>query len=276
MLSPRVTPHMIGLGLLELIPPDTLLAIADPQDTDHDGISGRPNWRWDLTAQALALGRFGWKAINPTVNQQSQGAFNGDIGISTPLEPQPSGDCTPQQTACLAAPNGNSAAFENLEAHSDVTSVVAFYAQNLAVPARRNADDPDVLAGRTLFYKTGCHRCHTPSHVTGPAPTAASDHLAHQTIWPYTDLLLHDMGEGLADHRPEGMASGSEWRTAPLWGIGLIPIVNGHSYYLHDGRARNLLEAILWHGGEAAAQQARVVKMSPQERKQLIRFVESL
>jgi len=274
MLSPRVAPQMIGLGLLEAIDERDILAQADPEDKDGNGISGRPNRVWCAEDNKPMLGRFGWKAGKPSVNEQSQGAFAGDVGISVPLHPAGSGECTEREEACRKAPDGNSPQYDNLEASREITDLVAFYARNLAVPARRDYDDPEVLAGKRLFYRTGCIQCHTPKYVT--REDSIGPEQSHQLIWPYTDLLLHDMGEGLADHRPEGEASGREWRTAPLWGIGLTPVVNGHSYYLHDGRARSLLEAILWHGGEAQAQRAAVVKLSEAERKQLVRFVASL
>ena len=273
-LSPRVAPQMIGLGLLEAIDEADLLARADPDDADGDGISGRPNRVWSSEFGRVMPGRFGHKAGAPSVNEQSQGAFAGDIGISGPINPAGWGECTAAQAACRAAPNGNSPQYDHLEAGRQVTELVVFYSRNLAVPARRKHDDPTVLAGKRIFYTLGCTGCHTPSYRTrtdGVAPEQAD-----QLIWPYTDLLLHDMGEGLADHRPEGVANGREWRTAPLWGIGLTPVVNGHSQYLHDGRARSLLEAVLWHGGEAQPQRDAVVGLSAADRAALLRFLESL
>ncbi len=273
-LSPRVAPQMIGLGLLEAIDERDILANADPDDVDGDGISGRPNRVFSREFDKVMLGRFGHKAGAPSVNEQSQGAFAGDMGISVPLHPNGAGECTQRQTDCREAPNGNSPQYGDLEAGTKVTELVVFYAKNLAVPARRDFDDPDVLAGKRIFYETGCIACHRPKFKT-QADGVDPEH-RDQLIWPYTDLLLHDMGEGLADNRPEGAADGREWRTAPLWGIGLTPVVNGHSNYLHDGRARSLLEAILWHGGEAQAQRDRVGALSTQEREQLLRFIESL
>ena len=220
------------------------------------------------------LGRFGHKAGNATVRQQSAGAFAGDIGISSPLVPHASGDCTPRQAACLDAPNGNTDSHDNAEISQELLDLVVFYSQNLAVPRRRGHDDPEVLAGKALFNQIGCAGCHRPKLHTGQAQ--GQPHLSNQLIWPYTDLLLHDMGEGLADGRPEGVANGQEWRTAPLWGIGLTPTVNGHSFYLHDGRARNLTEAILWHGGEAQGARDAFAALSPEERAKLIAFVNSL
>jgi CxxC motif-containing protein (DUF1111 family) len=273
-LSPRVAPQMIGLGLLEAIDAQDILQQADPNDNNGDGISGRANQVWSAEFERMMLGRFGHKAGASSVNEQSQGAFHGDIGISVPLHTSGAGECTERQKACLEAPDGNSPQYDNLEAESRVTELVVFYAKNLAVPARRRHDSEAVLAGKKLFYNIGCIACHTPKYRT-PASGVAPEQ-ADQLIWPYTDLLLHDMGEGLADHRPEGVANGREWRTAPLWGIGLTPEVNGHSNYLHDGRARNLLEAILWHGGEAQAARDAVVRLPKRDRQYLLRFIESL
>jgi CxxC motif-containing protein (DUF1111 family) len=274
MLSPRVAPPMIGLGLLEAIPEEQILAHADPDDRDGDGISGRPNQVWSAERQQPMLGRFGWKAGNPTLLQQASEALAGDIGVSNPLVPTPWGECTEAQVACRQAPDGSSAQYDNLEAPGEVMDKILFYSRHLAVPARRDLYEAQTLRGKQLFYEAGCIACHVPKFVT--ARDAAEPALRYQLIWPYTDLLLHDMGEGLADHRPEGLADGREWRTAPLWGIGLTEAVNGHSQFLHDGRARNLAEAILWHGGEAQAARDRFAAMTQEERAALIAFVSSL
>ncbi len=274
LLSPRLAPQMIGLGLLEAIDEQDILAHADPDDADGDGISGRPNRVWSPELNRVALGRFGHKAGAPSLNHQNQGAFNGDIGLSTPLFPRPSGECTEAEATCLAAPNGNTESQGNLEVGQELIDLLLFYTRNLAVPARRNVDDPTVLRGKQVFYETGCISCHTPKFKTAAA--AQQPELSGQLIWPYADLLLHDMGEGLADHRPESAASGTEWRTAPLWGIGVTETVSGHTFFLHDGRARSLLEAVLWHGGEAEAQKQAVVDMPPDDRAALISFLESL
>ncbi len=274
MLSPRVAPPMIGVGLLEQIHPGDILANADPDDADGDGISGKPSMVRDPVSGELVLGRFGWKASTPDVRTQSAEAFSGDIGISTPDVTAHYGDCTEAQAVCRNAASGVQERLGPVEAPDPVLDLVTFYSRNLAVPVRRDVDDREVLAGKALFYDFGCADCHRPKYVTrrdAPQP----EH-RFQLIWPYTDLLLHDMGEGLADHAPVGDASGSEWRTAPLWGIGLTEAVNGHTLFLHDGRARNLTEAILWHGGEAEAAKARVVDATPEERQALIRFLESL
>ncbi len=272
MISPRVAPQMIGLGLLEAIDPTDILARADEDDADGDGISGRANTVWDEAAGAPTLGRFGWKAGEPHLAQQNAHAFAGDVGIANPLAPWLWGDCMAGQSACIDAPHGGDG--NGMEAGADVMEKILFYTRNLAVPARRDVDDPLVLEGKRAFYESGCIACHTPKYVTMTLEDRPE--LSHQLIWPYTDLLLHDMGEGLADHRPEGMATGSEWRTPPLWGIGLTQTVSGHSQFLHDGRARSLTEAILWHGGEAQDARDRFAAMPREEREALITFLESL
>ena len=274
MMSPRVAPQMIGLGLIEAIPEEQIRAHADPDDKDGDGISGRTNEVWSLQNKKVMLGRFGWKAGVPTIADQSGMAFAGDIGISNPLVPKAAGDCTAAQTMCLNAPNGNSPHEGNLEIGQKLFDLVVFYAQNLAVPPRRNFTDATVERGKALFYAIGCQACHVPSFTTGTVP--GQEHLSNQKIWPYSDLLLHDMGEGLADNRPEGMADGREWRTAPLWGVGLTETVSGHTFLLHDGRARNLEEAILWHGGEGQASRDAYAALSKDEREALDAFVNSL
>ncbi|MGZ2257245.1 di-heme oxidoreductase family protein [Roseobacter sp. A03A-229] len=274
MTSARVAPQMIGLGLLDAIPAADILAQADPEDADGDGISGRPNIVWSSVYGTPMLGRFGVKAGEPSVWEQSAGAFHGDIGISTPLHPTGYGDCTEAQAACRAAPDGNTPDHDNAEIGQLGLELVSFYSSNLAVPARRDYDDPEVLRGKQMFYKTGCISCHTPKFVTHRLEGQPEQ--SFQLIWPYTDMLLHDMGEGLADNRPEARATGREWRTPPLWGIGLTQQVSGHTYFLHDGRARSLMEAILWHGGEAEAAKNRVISMPKPDRDALIRFLESL
>jgi len=274
MISPRVAPQMIGMGLLEAIHPGDILVQADPDDQDGDGISGRASFVWDPVNEEVALGRFGHKASNANVLAQSAGAFAGDIGISNRLAPRHSGECTDAETKCLEMPHGAPDSMGPYEASDTILDLMAFYAKNLAVPARRDVDDPDVLRGKQAFYAANCNACHTPAYVTSRDAGQAEHRF--QLIWPHTDLLLHDMGEGLADHRPAGDASGREWRTAPLWGVGLTETVNGHTYFLHDGRARGLLEAIMWHGGEAEASRDQVIAMSPDERHALIRYLESL
>ncbi len=274
MTSPRVANQMIGLGLLEAIDAAEIEALADPTDGDDDGISGRAARVWDGERGAQTLGRFGWKAGQPSVRAQTVAALSRDIGLSTSILPTPSGDCTEHQSECLSAPTGNTQRLGAAEVSNEALAFVLFYARNLAVPPRRNADEPDILEGKRLFHESGCAACHRPRFET--LEDYPQRELAGQTIWPYTDLLLHDMGEGLADSRPEGSASGREWRTPPLWGIGLTNTVNGHTLYLHDGRARSLLEAILWHGGEAVTARQNVIDMTGEERDRLIEFVSSL
>ncbi|HCH78317.1 thiol oxidoreductase [Stutzerimonas stutzeri] len=266
-MSLRIAPPMIGLGLLEAIPEEALLANADPDDRNGDGISGRPNRVFDQTSRQTVIGRFGWKAGQPSLNQQNADAFFNDMGLSTSLFSGSS--CTDRQTECRAMPDGGEP-----EVSDDILAQVLFYTRNLGVPARRNVDDPQVLAGKTLFHRAGCQSCHVPQFTT--AADAAEPELANQLIRPYTDLLLHDMGEGLADDRAEFEANGREWRTPPLWGIGLTQAVSGHTQFLHDGRARNLLEAILWHGGEAEKARQIVLGYDQNERTALLSFLESL
>lgn len=273
MLSPRVAPQMIGLGLLEAIPAADILAGADPEDRDGDGISGRPNIVWSREFDRPMLGRFGLKAGMPTIREQSAAAFSGDVGISSMLYPDAWGDCTEAQGDCRSAPHGDGD-IRGFEIDDEALDLVTFYSRNLGVPARRDVADPEVLAGKRLFHELGCASCHRPSFVTHRLDGQPEQ--SFQLIWPYTDMLLHDMGEGLADHRPEARATGREWRTPPLWGIGLTEQVSGHSYFLHDGRARSLLEAVLWHGGEAEAQRDAVIALPQDERAALIRFLESL
>jgi CxxC motif-containing protein (DUF1111 family) len=274
MMSPRLSPQMIGMGLLEAIPEADIRALADPGDNNGDGISGRTSDVFSLTDNKVVLGRFGWKAGNATVRLQAADAFSGDMGLSTTLHRQGYGDCTQAQAACRTAPDGASDLTDGVEVSDQFLDLVTFYAQNLAVPRRRHEADPAVLAGKATFTAIGCAGCHHPSFTTGDVPE--QPHLSKQKIWPYTDMLLHDMGEGLADNRPEGSASGTEWRTAPLWGIGLTHQVSGHEFLLHDGRARGVEEAILWHGGEAEAARNAYTGLAKADRDALIAFVKSL
>ena len=200
--------------------------------------------------------------------------MEGDIGIANRLAPALWGDCTPAQEKCRAGPHGGTERHGGVEADDKIMDLILFYTRNLAVPARRDVGEARVLRGKGLFYGTGCTGCHTPKLAT--AKEYEVEVLTGQLIWPYTDLLLHDMGEGLADNRPEGVADGREWRTAPLWGIGMTETVNGHTHYLHDGRARDLTEAILWHGGEAQRARDAFTRLSREDREALIAFLKSL
>ena len=263
-VSPRVAPVVFGLGLLEAIPEKIILTYADEIDVNGDGISGKPNYVWDVVKKRYALGRFGWKANQPTLLQQVASAYHDDMGITTSLFLIENSAGQPQLTENRTTP----------EVSDEILDVVTFYVQTLAVPARRNVDDPQVMHGEQLFAQAQCASCHIPTLRTGVLSGVPS--VSNQTIHPYTDLLLHDMGHGLADNRPDFHASGTEWRTPPLWGIGLVRTVNGHTNFLHDGRARNLMEAILWHGGEAEKSRQAVLEMSKAERDALIAFLESL
>jgi CxxC motif-containing protein (DUF1111 family) len=264
VISPRIGPHVIGLGLLEAITEERLKQLADPDDEDGDGISGRI--QWIQTDSGPRIGRFGWKGDAPDLIHQVAGAFAGDMGLTSHVIP--TDDCTDAQTECTDQPHGGEP-----EVDAGVFDRVTLYTRTVAVPARRKADDPNILHGKILFRDVGCDTCHTPSHTTGPA---AIPELEGQLIWPYTDLLLHDMGEGLADHRPLGEASGREWKTPPLWGLGLVNAVNGHTRYLHDGRARSLEEAILWHGGEAKSSRDGFMALSSDERQTLLDYLGDL
>jgi CxxC motif-containing protein (DUF1111 family) len=270
MTSLRVAPPVAGLGLLELVAEADIVALADPDDADGDGISGRPNRVVDVRTGQPALGRFGWKSNQPSIFQQSAGAFLGDIGITSSLFPGQ--NCPPAQTACAAAPDGTGG--DGVEVTDDKLARITYYGMTLAAAGRRHVRDPDVLRGKRLFTELGCAGCHTPVLTTGDS--AELPELAHQVIRPYSDLLLHDMGDGLADGRPDGLADGREWRTPPLWGIGLIEIVNGHDLFLHDGRARGFAEAILWHGGEAEAAREGFRTLDADDRAAVLRFLESL
>ncbi|HQZ70396.1 MAG TPA: di-heme oxidoredictase family protein [Anaerolineae bacterium] len=262
LTSPRIAPTLIGLGLLEAVDAATLLTAADPDDADGDEISGRA-----ATLEAGSLGRFGWKATQPTVREQVALAFLEDIGITSALHGEQ--NCPPGQRACAEAPEGGRPELDAVKLDR-----VTFYCQTLAVPARRSLDDPQTTRGETRFADLGCTTCHRPELRTGSGHPIAA--LREQTIHPYTDLLLHDMGPDLADGRPDGAASGSEWRTPPLWGIGLQETVNGHTRLLHDGRARDMAEAILWHGGEAEAAREGFRQLDRTERAALLAFLESL
>lgn len=273
----RLAPPVFGLGLLEAIPEETLLAWADPEDADGDGISGRPNYVWDLERGGKIMGRFSWKANAFDIRQQSATAAFNDMGINNELFIYRHDDqsvthktrqnCEPEQQSCLQAFDS-----KELELRPDQLRDITTYLQLLGVVYRRNMDDPLVQEGEALFHSSGCAGCHKSQVTTGEHEIAR---LENQLIRPYTDLLLHDMGEGLAG-RPDYEATAQEWRTAPLWGIGVTEIVNGHTNFLHDGRARNIKEAILWHGGEAEQAKQNFMLLSQTERERLINFINNL
>jgi len=266
-VSLRVAPPMIGLGLLEAVPQEDILAEAKAQQASAGAVKGQANFVWDIESGQSTLGRFGWKAAQPNLNQQNAHAFANDMGLTNRLFPKDS--CTAAETACLKAPNGGEP-----EVADNILELVLHHSRHFGVPQRRAVNDPEVRRGQALFAEAGCAQCHRPSWRT--AAQAADKSLAGQRIFPYSDLLLHDMGEGLADGHTEFLAQGSQWRTTPLWGIGLAQTVNPHSGFLHDGRARTLLEAILWHGGEAETAKQQVLTFNSSERSALLRFLNSL
>lgn len=274
MVSPRIAPQLIGVGLLEAIPEAEILRNVTEQATAAGPIKGQANQVWDAFAEKTLLGRFGWKANVATIAHQSAGAFLGDMGITSSRFAKEA--CTVAQTDCRAAPRG--AKGKAPEIDDKTLGDVVFYQATLAPPARRQVDDRQVRQGQVLFQQAQCAVCHRPSYTTaeGPFPALSSKALNGQHIRPYTDLLLHDMGEGLADGRPDYLANGRQWKTPALWGLGLIKDVNGHTRLLHDGRARGALEAVLWHGGEAEASKQQVLAMSKAERAALVKFLESL
>jgi CxxC motif-containing protein (DUF1111 family) len=279
LISPRIAPQLIGVGLLEAIDAAEIQDNARRQSLQDGPIKGVANQVWDAPSGQMMLGRYGWKANVASIAHQTAGAFNGDIGITSSVFPDEA--CTAAQHDCLAATSGGQqqgAQGKAPEIDDQTLGDVVFYQATLAPPARRAPNDAQVLRGQKLFAEAQCGTCHRPSYVTtaSPNPQFSSTALNGQRIWPYTDLLLHDMGEALADGRADGQASGRQWKTPPLWGVGLIKDVNGHDRLLHDGRARGVLEAVLWHGGEAETSRARVLNMSPAERDALVKFVESL
>jgi CxxC motif-containing protein (DUF1111 family) len=264
LISPRIAPPMIGLGLLEAIRESDIVALADPNDSNNDGISGKINRVWDYQKKEQTLGRFGWKASEPNLIQQTAAAYNNDMGITNPIFREESSKGQSQSDGLKDEP----------EIDEKTLKAATFYPQSLAVPKRRNWDNANVQQGKILFTKLQCASCHNPKFVTGNHFDYTF--LSNQTIFPYTDMLLHDMGDGLADNRTDFEASGKEWRTPPLWGIGLTKTVGGHTNFLHDGRARNLEEAILWHDGEAQKSKNKFKELTKSERNQLVQFIESL
>ena len=264
MISPRIGMPVFGLGLLEAIPESDILAHQDVNDIDGDSISGKANYVWDPVHQKTALGRFGWKAGTPSILVQSAGAYNEDMGVTNPLKPVESSWGQPNSDDSSVSP----------EIPMEILELVTFYTQTLGVPAARDLDDIQVIKGHRVFEQINCVSCHVPSYTTGVVEGLPE--LSNQTIFPYSDMLLHDMGEELADYREEFEANGREWKTRPLWGIGLTAVTSGHTNFLHDGRARNLTEAILWHGGEAEISKMKFTQLSKEEREALLRFLKSL
>lgn len=266
----RHTPSLAGVGLLELIDQADVERIADSDDRDGDGISGRVNRVWDPESKTVRAGRFGLRANKPSVRVQVAGALSVDMGLSSPVFPEQ--PCTALQPRCLAAPTGNDA--NGFEVPEDLLSSMVFFTMSIGVPQRRRPDAPLVLRGQGLFDAVGCADCHTPHFVTGT--DARFVHLSEQDIWPYSDLLLHDMGAELGDGREDFEASGQEWRTPPLWGAGLARAMHARVGFLHDGRARTIEEAVVWHDGEARASRVQFAELSAEDRRALVAFARSL
>lgn len=265
MTSPRLGMPVYGLGLLECIPDEQILAYADPYDRDGDKISGRPNYAIEQKTGKTLLGRFGWKANTATLLDQCADAFTNDMGITHYLHPV---------DLSYGQPNGEKDNKKPVELSDYDLDAVVFYARTLAVPAPRGLDRKDVKEGARHFIDLGCSKCHVPSMKTGENKYCKA--LSNQTIYAYTDMLIHDMGEGLADNRPDFLANGNEWKTRPLWGIGLTETVNGYFNFLHDGRAKSYEEAILWHGGEAETVKEKYKALPKAERDKVIAFLKAL
>ncbi|MEG0860737.1 MAG: di-heme oxidoredictase family protein [Pseudomonas sp.] len=263
--SARVGTTVYGLGLLDAVSATTLQRMA--AERKPDGVRGRVNRVWSVERQRLEIGRFGLKANQPDLNQQIASALHGDMGLTSRLYRQE--NCAPQQSACKQAVNGGQPEVDAMQ-----LGELHFYLSHLAPPPRRDRDNAEVLRGQQLFTEAGCSLCHRPNLTTAEHPDYTM--LSRRKIEPYTDLLLHDMGEGLADGREDYLASGREWRTPPLWGIGLTEQINSGAGYLHDGRARTLTEAVLWHGGEAALARQRFAALPAADRAALMDFLRSL
>ncbi|MCM8532951.1 MAG: hypothetical protein NE330_17420 [Lentisphaeraceae bacterium] len=267
MYSPRVAPAVFGLGLLEAVDAKNILANEDVDDKDKDGISGKANYGWDAPTKKMALGRFGWKATSPTLLHQNSGAALGDMGLTSTYQPEEN-----HATSLVALNNLDDS--KEFDISEKQLARMTFYVRNLSVPARRYMEDEQALLGEKLFKQVNCNTCHVETFTT--SGTYELEHLRNQKIYPYSDMLLHDMGEDLADNRPDFLANGKEWRTQPLWGIGLHGTVNGNDFYLHDGRARTIEEAILWHGGESEKSRDAFKALTASERQALLKFLKSL
>ncbi|MBX7147039.1 MAG: c-type cytochrome [Alphaproteobacteria bacterium] len=265
LISARIPPALIGLGLLENIPVQSIMELADPYDKNNDGISGKINLvANNLSQEKKSLGRFGWKASTSNLYQQNATAAFNDMGLTNILFPGQ--NC--KIVTCKDEPI-------SLELNNEFLDKLTFYTKTLSVPMRRNLDNISAQKGEQIFFKAECHTCHKPSWIINHYPSAR-DVITPQTIFPFTDLLLHDMGHELSDNLPDAEATGSEWRTPPLWGIGLNKEVSGYEFYLHDGRARNLEEAILWHNGEGKKSSDIFKNLSRYDREALISFLKSL
>ncbi len=255
---------MIGLGLLEAVPESEIVANADPNDANGDGIKGVANYVWDVSSKSMQLGRFGWKANTASILTQVVSAFNQDMGLTSSILPVESSFGQTQSDGLKDDP----------ELPDTTVNAVKFYAQTLSVPARRNVTDATIKRGEQLFILAKCANCHKQTLTTGV--NVAFPALSNQVIHPYSDMLVHNMGVGLADNRPDFKAGGQDWRTAPLWGLGLYETVNNPGYYLHDGRARTVVEAIMWHSGEAAPSQSYFANLPKADRDAILKFLGSL
>ena len=275
LTSPRVANQIVGMGLMDATSDEEILSREDINDLDNDGISGKANYVWDIENKKTSLGKFGWKSNLPSLKLQVAAAFHGDMGLTSDLFNED--NCPSPQQDCFEAPNGgNPDQIDGFkyEITNDQLNNVTFYQSNLAVPTRRNYKEQTVLRGKELFTDINCIACHSTNIKTGLYPF--NEKLENVTYHPYSDFLLHDMGEALADNRPDFLANGREWRTQPLWGIGLIKTNNNHTFLLHDGRARNIEEAILWHGGEAENSKQNFKRLNKQQRLDLLNFINSL
>ena len=258
--SLRVAPPLLGLGLLEAVPQKAITAMADPDDADGDGISGRAHWLTGPDGERR-LGRFGWKAITASVRDQSVDAYREDMGLTTPASRDNELDA-----------EGRPADISNQE-----LNLVTYYSQTLGAPRTAQSSGSAVVRrGQRLFMDLNCAACHVPALQTGARSDAVVRAIRDQTIWPYTDLLLHDMGPGLDDGVAEMGAGSGEWRTAPLWGIGLTQKINPQATFLHDGRARSLEEAILWHCGEAEASRQAYLALASPQRQALLQWLRQI
>jgi CxxC motif-containing protein (DUF1111 family) len=258
IFAPRIGSALIGLGRLELISDEDILKHQDINDTDKDGISGKANLVYSPILNKTVIGKFTWKASASSVKVQSAAAASNDMSLTNPLFPRE--NCTKKQEACLKAPKGR---FE-FDLPQKRLDAISFYSSNLAVPNQR--EPKKHIEGAKLFKTLNCVSCHVDSYKTKEG----------DTIHPFSDLLLHDMGKDLADGRVEFLANGNEWRTAPLWGLGLRKTVSGEANYLHDGRALSVEEAILWHGGEALKSKEDFMKLEKDKRVKLLEFLDSI
>lgn len=268
--SPRIGGALAGMGLIEAVPVSRWTSLADPEDKDKNGVSGRVHWVTMKPGQAPVMGRFGWKAEMPSLAEQTASAYHDDMGLTNPL--RPGVPCTPSQQSCLDAIDGGKP-----EVSAQALEQTVRYVQFLAVPrSPKRMAAPAWFANLERFERVGCADCHVPAHRTGGVQDGVLAPLADIEIWPFTDMLLHDMGPDLADSRPLPGASPQEWRTPPLWGLGHYESVNDHRFLMHDGRAQGVAQAIAWHGGEAQAAKDAFFALEPAAQAELVAFVEQL